>query len=62
MTFCVAIWVVEKKGPVFLATFKPLGIAIAVFFGAIFLGETLHVGRYLLVLMFVLKFESTPWC
>ena len=34
------------KGPVYVAMFKPLSIAIAVALGVMFLGDTLHVGRY----------------
>ena len=45
ITFSVQTWCIKKKGPVFVAMFKPLGIAIAAVLGAIFLGEELHVGR-----------------
>ena len=45
MTFSVLTWCIHKKGPVFVAMFKPLGIAIAALLSVIFLGETLYVGR-----------------
>lgn len=45
ITFSTLTWCIQKKGPVFVAMFKPLGIAIAALMGAIFLGDTLHVGR-----------------
>ncbi|BBH03841.1 nodulin MtN21 /EamA-like transporter family protein [Prunus dulcis] len=44
ITFSTLTWCIQKKGPVFVAMFKPLGIAIAALMGAIFLGDTLHVG------------------
>ncbi|KAA8540850.1 hypothetical protein F0562_024813 [Nyssa sinensis] len=44
VTFCAQTWCIHKKGPVFVAMFKPLGIAIATLMGVIFLGDTLHVG------------------
>ncbi|XP_037494390.1 WAT1-related protein At5g40240 isoform X2 [Jatropha curcas] len=44
VTSCIVTWCIQKKGPVFVAMFKPLGIAIAAFLGVIFLGDTLHVG------------------
>ena len=42
----VYAWVLHKKGPVFVAMFKPVGIVIAVIMGVTFLGDKLHVGRY----------------
>ncbi|KAA3454977.1 WAT1-related protein [Gossypium australe] len=44
VTFGVQAWCIRRKGPVFVATFKPLSIAIAAFLGFIFLGETLYIG------------------
>lgn len=45
LTFSVTTWCINRKGPVFVSLFKPVGIAIADFSSVIFLGETLHVGR-----------------
>ena len=45
VTFSVQIWCIHEKGPVFVAMFKPLSIAIAALLGVIFLGDTLYVGR-----------------
>lgn len=42
----VHTWALHLKGPVFVAMFKPLSIAIAVAMGAMFLGDALHLGRY----------------
>ncbi|XP_022775379.1 WAT1-related protein At3g28050-like [Durio zibethinus] len=47
VTFSMIAWCIRWKGPVFVAMFKPLSIAIAAFLGFIFLGETLYVGRNL---------------
>ncbi|PPS01500.1 hypothetical protein GOBAR_AA19152 [Gossypium barbadense] len=44
VTFGVQAWCIRRKGPVFVAMFKPLSIAIAAFLGFIFLGETLYIG------------------
>lgn len=43
----VHVWCLHKKGPVYVAMFKPLGIAIAVAMVVIFLGDTLYLGRYI---------------
>ncbi|KAJ4834622.1 hypothetical protein Tsubulata_014945 [Turnera subulata] len=44
---CLGIrtWAVRLKGPVYMAMFKPLSIAIAAFMSFIFLGDPLHLGR-----------------
>ncbi|KAH7515749.1 hypothetical protein FEM48_Zijuj10G0059300 [Ziziphus jujuba var. spinosa] len=41
----VHLWAVCKKGPIYLAMFKPLRLVIAFIFGIIFLGETIYLGR-----------------
>ncbi|KAF3437074.1 hypothetical protein FNV43_RR19827 [Rhamnella rubrinervis] len=41
LTLSVQMWCTQKKGPLFVAMFAPLGIAIAAIMGAIFLGDTL---------------------
>ncbi|XP_021645675.2 WAT1-related protein At3g28050-like isoform X2 [Hevea brasiliensis] len=45
MNNTVHTWALNLKGPVFVAMFKPLSIAIAVAMGAMFLGDALHLGR-----------------
>jgi hypothetical protein len=42
----VHTWALHLKGPVFVAMFKPLSIAIAVAMGVMFLGDTLYLGRF----------------
>lgn len=41
----VSTWCLHRRGPVFVSMFKPLGIAIAVVAGVIFLGDTFYLGR-----------------
>lgn len=61
VTFSVLTWCIQKKGPVFVAMFKPLGIAIAALMGAIFLGETLHVGSLIGAVVIVVGFYGVIW-
>jgi hypothetical protein len=42
----VHAYVLRIKGAVYVAMFKPLSIVIAVAMGVVFLGDTLHLGRY----------------
>ncbi|KAB2062257.1 hypothetical protein ES319_A10G142000v1 [Gossypium barbadense] len=42
----VVTWGLHLKGPVYIAIFSPVSIAIAAFMSAIFLGDSLHLGRY----------------
>ena len=39
----VHVWCLHKKGPVYVAIFKPLGIAIVMVMVVTFLGETRHL-------------------
>uniref|UniRef100_A0A2P2K9Z5 WAT1-related protein n=2 Tax=Rhizophora mucronata TaxID=61149 RepID=A0A2P2K9Z5_RHIMU len=61
VTFVVMAWCIVKKGPVFVATFKPLGIAIAALLGVFFLGDTLHVGSILGAIVIVAGFYGVIW-
>uniref|UniRef100_A0A9I9DTA8 WAT1-related protein n=2 Tax=Cucumis melo TaxID=3656 RepID=A0A9I9DTA8_CUCME len=47
VTFCLQAWVIEKKGPVYLAMSTPLALIITAFFSAIFLGESITLGSTL---------------
>ncbi|KAK8534038.1 hypothetical protein V6N12_047436 [Hibiscus sabdariffa] len=40
------MWAIHLKGPVFVASFQPTSIVIAVVMSAIFLGEAIFLGRY----------------
>lgn len=42
----VHTWGLKIKGPVYVALFRPLSIAIAAIMGVLFLGDTLYLGRY----------------
>jgi hypothetical protein len=42
----VHTWGLHVKGPVYISLFKPLSIAIAASFSAIFLGDPLYFGTY----------------
>ncbi|CAL5386444.1 unnamed protein product [Camellia sinensis] len=44
ITYWLRIWIIEKKGPVFLAVFTPLALVITAFSSAILWKETLHWG------------------
>lgn len=49
----VVAWLVHLKGAVYVTSFIPLQIVISVALGAIFLGDTLHVGRYIWLIWFM---------
>ncbi|KAF2308574.1 hypothetical protein GH714_010859 [Hevea brasiliensis] len=40
----IHLWCLRMKGPVYVATFTPLSIAIAAAMAIIFLGDALHLG------------------
>lgn len=41
----VNTWACRKKGPIYVAMFKPLRVVIALSMGVIFLGDNLYLGR-----------------
>ncbi|KAL0360349.1 UNVERIFIED_CONTAM: WAT1-related protein [Sesamum radiatum] len=47
ISYGLQIWVIEKKGPVFVAIFGPLALILAAVFSALFLSKTLHWGSFL---------------
>ncbi|CAM8986722.1 hypothetical protein QQ045_006162 [Rhodiola kirilowii] len=57
----IITWCLEKKGPVFVALFKPLSIVIAVISGVLFLGEALHVGSLIGATIISIGFYSVMW-
>ncbi|XP_040956960.1 WAT1-related protein At5g40230 isoform X3 [Gossypium hirsutum] len=61
VTFGVQAWCIRRKGPVFVASFKPLSIAIAAFLGFIFLGETLYIGSIVGAAIIVTGFYGVIW-
>jgi len=54
-------WVLRLKGPVFVAMFKPLSIAIAVALGFIFLGDTLYLGSVIGATVISIGFYTVMW-
>ncbi|XP_031277168.1 WAT1-related protein At3g28050-like isoform X2 [Pistacia vera] len=61
VTYGVVAWCIRRKGPVFVAMFKPVGISIAAFMGAIFLGDTLHIGSVIGAIIIVVGFYGVIW-
>ncbi|GAV72579.1 EamA domain-containing protein [Cephalotus follicularis] len=61
MNLAVHTWVLRLKGPVFVAMFKPLSIAIAVAMGVMFLGDTLYLGSLIGATIISVGFYSVMW-
>ncbi|XP_030520891.1 WAT1-related protein At5g40240-like [Rhodamnia argentea] len=59
VTLCT--WCLKKTGPVYVSMFKPLGIVFAVGLGFIFLGEMLHLGSLIGVIVIVMGFYVVMW-
>ncbi|CAI0455885.1 unnamed protein product [Linum tenue] len=58
---CVHTWALRIKGPVFVAMFKPLSIAIAVAMGLMFLGDTLYLGSVIGAVVISIGFYTVMW-
>ncbi|MBA0605869.1 hypothetical protein Godav_018401 [Gossypium davidsonii] len=54
-------WCLEKKGPVYVSMFKPLGIAVAVALTVIFLGESLFLGSVVGSIIILMGFYTVIW-
>ncbi|KAH7528499.1 WAT1-related protein At4g15540 [Ziziphus jujuba] len=61
LTFSVQMWCIQKKGPLFVAMFTPLGIAVAALMSGIFLGDSLHVGSVIGAVIIVIGFYGVMW-
>ncbi|XP_057463953.1 WAT1-related protein At5g40240-like isoform X2 [Actinidia eriantha] len=57
----VQIWCLQEKGPVFVAMFSPLGIAIAVAMGVLFLGDHVYFGSVVGAVIITLGFYTVMW-
>ncbi|WRX20198.1 EamA domain - like 10 [Theobroma cacao] len=57
----VHTWALRLKGPVFVAMFKPLSIAIAAAMGVMFLGDTLHLGSLIGATIISIGFYTVMW-
>ncbi|PWA61950.1 hypothetical protein CTI12_AA368450 [Artemisia annua] len=54
-------WALHLKGPLFVAMFKPLSIAIAVVMGVIFLGDNLYLGSVVGATVISIGFYMVMW-
>ncbi|KAB1211731.1 hypothetical protein CJ030_MR6G023243 [Morella rubra] len=61
MNNTVHTWALHLKGPVYVAMFKPLSIAIAVAMGVMFLGDTLHLGSLVGATIISIGFYTVMW-
>ncbi|KAL5793134.1 hypothetical protein ACOSP7_001728 [Xanthoceras sorbifolium] len=57
----VIAWCLHKKGPVFVALFKPFGTAIAVAMTVMLLGETPHLGSLIGATVIAFGFYGVLW-
>ncbi|KAF3660207.1 WAT1-related protein [Capsicum annuum] len=57
----VHTWALRVKGPVYVAMFKPLAIAIAVAMGVALLGDTLYLGSILGATVIAVGFYTVMW-
>uniref|UniRef100_A0A803PJA2 WAT1-related protein n=1 Tax=Cannabis sativa TaxID=3483 RepID=A0A803PJA2_CANSA len=61
VTYYLQSWVIEKKGPVFLAMSTPLALIITIFCSAIFLGQAITLGSILGGAFLILGLYSVLW-
>ncbi|KAK9741358.1 hypothetical protein RND81_03G099600 [Saponaria officinalis] len=54
-------YILRRKGPFYIAMFKPLSIAIAAGMGVIFLGDTLYLGSIIGSVVITLGFYAVMW-
>ncbi|KAG8384798.1 hypothetical protein BUALT_Bualt04G0155900 [Buddleja alternifolia] len=60
-TLVIHAWCLHKKGPVYVAFFKPLSIAITAIFGVIFLGDYLYLGSVIGSVIISMGFYTVMW-
>lgn len=46
VSFTMAAWCVQKRGPIFVSAFNPLTLVVGVIAASLLLDEMLHLGRY----------------
>ncbi|KAI4317148.1 hypothetical protein L6164_025046 [Bauhinia variegata] len=61
VTYYLQAWIIEKRGPVFLAMSTPLALIITMFSSAILLGETISLGSLLGGLILAVGLYSVLW-
>ncbi|KAK6913147.1 EamA domain [Dillenia turbinata] len=54
-------WVIHLKGPLFLSSFTPMNIIIAIAMGVIFLGDTPHLGSFIGATIITAGFYTVLW-
>ncbi|TKY74150.1 WAT1-related protein [Spatholobus suberectus] len=54
-------WAMGKRGPVYVAMFKPLEIVFAVILGITFLGDSLYIGSVIGAAVVVIGFYAVIW-
>ncbi|PIN23556.1 hypothetical protein CDL12_03719 [Handroanthus impetiginosus] len=57
----VHTWALHLRGPVYVAMFKPLSIAIAAAMGVVILGDTLYLGSIVGATIIVIGFYTVMW-
>ncbi|KZV57709.1 hypothetical protein F511_03169 [Dorcoceras hygrometricum] len=57
----VHAWALHVRGPVYVAMFKPLSIAIAAAMGVIILGDTLYLGSVIGATIIAIGFYTVMW-
>ncbi|KAG5052131.1 hypothetical protein JHK87_004329 [Glycine soja] len=57
----VHIWVMSKKGPLYVAMFKSIGIIFVVIMGIAFLGGSIYLGSVLGAAIAVIGFYAVIW-
>ncbi|KAI4317149.1 hypothetical protein L6164_025047 [Bauhinia variegata] len=61
VAFYLQAWIIEKKGPVFLAMSTPLALIITMCSSAILLGETINLGSLIGSLILVVALYGVLW-
>ncbi|XP_045803284.1 WAT1-related protein At5g64700-like [Trifolium pratense] len=61
VTYYLITWVIEKKGPVFLAMSTPLALIITIIFSVILLGDIISLGSVLGGILLVVGLYSVMW-
>lgn len=46
LSYCLQIWCLEKKGPVYVAMFSPLSVLVTAIVSALIWAELLYFGRF----------------
>ncbi|KAK9925248.1 hypothetical protein M0R45_033577 [Rubus argutus] len=57
----VHTWCLHQKGPIFVAMFRPMGVAIAAVMVVFFLGDPLHLGSVIGYVIIAIGFYAMMW-